>query len=194
MLKSQSTISKIVSALRIVKPRMRKRFMLIYFLLESPSLLLCLLLINFISTNTSGVWSLWLPEHMLHKYFPSQFIWEVFFHARISSQPLFHLKNPTMQDFYRSFNRDCELVSQLPIILILQYVFIRMSIASYVFRIVYCGLMGRQYVECFAYDGLSDTDRKEKPVCQEKDSINPAGFKLTGYFFVHFQNKNLEKE
>lgn len=53
---------------------------------------------------------------MLHKYFPSQFIWEVFFHARISSQPLFHLKNPTMQDFYRSFNRDCELVSQLPII------------------------------------------------------------------------------
>lgn len=131
---------------------------------------------------------------MLHKYFPSQFIWEVFFHARISSQPLFHLKNPTMQDFYRSFNRDCELVSQLPIILILQYVFIRMSIASYVFRIVYCGLMGRQYVECFVYDGLSDTDRKEKPVCQEKDSINPAGFKLTGYFFVHFQNKNLEKE
>lgn len=69
-----------------------------------------------------------------------------------------------------------------------------MSIASYVFRIVYCGLMGRQYVECFVYDGLSDTDRKEKPVCQEKDSINPAGFKLTGYFFVHFQNKNLEKE
>ncbi len=135
-----------------------------------------------------------MPEHMLHKYFPSQFIWEVFFHARISSQPLFHLKNPTMQDFYRSFNRDCELVSQLPIILILQYVFIRMSIASYVFRIVYCGLMGRQYVECFVYDGLSDTDRKEKPVCQEKDSINPAGFKLTGYFFVHFQNKNLEKE
>ena len=58
-----------------------------------------------------------------------------------------------------------------------------MSIASYVFRIVYCGLMGRQYVECFVYDGLSDTDRKEKPVCQEKDSINPAGFKLTGYFF-----------
>ena len=56
-----------------------------------------------------------MPEHMLHKYFPSQFIWEVFFHARISSQPLFHLKNPTMQDFYRSFNRDCELVSQLPI-------------------------------------------------------------------------------
>ena len=52
---------------------------------------------------------------MLHKYFPSQFIWEVFFHARISSQPLFHLKNPAMQDFYRSFNRDCELVSQLPI-------------------------------------------------------------------------------
>jgi len=51
---------------------------------------------------------------MLHKYFPSQFIWEVFFHARISSQPLFHLKNPAMQDFYRSFNRDCELVSQLP--------------------------------------------------------------------------------
>ena len=99
-----------------------------------------------------------------------------------------------MQDFYRSFNRDCELVSQLPIILILQYVFIRMSIASYVFRIVYCGLMGRQYVECFVYDGLSDTDRKEKPVCQEKDSINPAGYKLTGYFFVHFQNKNLEKE
>ena len=42
----------------------------------------------------------------------------------------------------------------------LQYVFIRMSIASYVFRIVYCGLMGRQYVECFVYDGLSDTDRK----------------------------------
>ena len=65
---------------------------------------------------------------------------------------------------------------------------------KYVFRIVYCGLMGRQYVECFVYDGLSDTDRKEKPVCQEKDSINPAGFKLTGYFFVHFQNKNLEKE
>lgn len=54
--------------------------------------------------------------------------------------------------------------------------------------------MGRQYVECFVYDGLSDTDRKEKPVCQEKDSINPAGFKLTEYFFVHFQNKNLEKE
>ena len=52
---------------------------------------------------------------MLHKYFPSQFIWEVFFYARISSQPLFHLKNPAMQDFYRSFNRDCELVSQLPI-------------------------------------------------------------------------------
>ena len=52
---------------------------------------------------------------MLHKYFPSQFIWEVFLHARISSQPLFHLKNPAMQDFYRSFNRDCELVSQLPI-------------------------------------------------------------------------------
>ena len=48
----------------------------------------------------------------------------------------------------------------------MQYVFIRMSIASYVFRIVYCGLMGRQYVECFVYDGLSDTDRKEKPVCQ----------------------------
>ena len=57
-----------------------------------------------------------MPEHMLHKYFPSQFIWEVFFHARISSQPLFHLKNPAMQDFYRSFNRDCELVSQLPTI------------------------------------------------------------------------------
>jgi len=54
---------------------------------------------------------------MLHKYFPSQFIWEVFFHARISSQPLFHLKNPAMQDFYRIFNRDCELVSQLPIYL-----------------------------------------------------------------------------
>ena len=85
-------------------------------------------------------------------------------------------------------------LSPFLIILILQYVFIRMSIASYVFRIVYCGLMGRQYVECFVYDGLSDTDRKEKPVCQEKDSINPAGFKLTGYFFVHFQNKNLEKE
>lgn len=85
-------------------------------------------------------------------------------------------------------------ISPFLIILILQYVFIRMSIASYVFRIVYCGLMGRQYVECFVYDGLSDTDRKEKPVCQEKDSINPAGFKLTGYFFVHFQNKNLEKE
>lgn len=49
-------------------------------------------------------------------------------------------------------------------------------------------------MECFVYDGLSDTDRKEKPVCQEKDSINPVGFKLTGYFFVHFQNKNLEKE
>ena len=62
-----------------------------------------------------------------------------------------------------------------------------MSIASYVSRIVYCGLMGRQYVVCFVYDGLSDTDRKEKPVCQEKDSINPAGFKLTGYFFVHLR-------
>ncbi len=58
---------------------------------------------------------------MLHKYFPSQFIWEVFFHARISSQPLFHLKNPAMQDFYRSFNRDCELVSQLPIQYLLFY-------------------------------------------------------------------------
>ena len=74
------------------------------------------------------------------------------------------------------------------------HTYIAIRIYTYVFRIVYCGLMGRQYVECFVYDGLSDTDRKEKPVCQEKDSINPAGFKLTGYFFVHFQNKNLEKE
>lgn len=55
---------------------------------------------------------------MLHKNFPSQLIWEVFFHAQISSQPLFHLKNPAMQDFYRIFNQDCELVSQLPIVFI----------------------------------------------------------------------------
>lgn len=26
----------------------------------------------------------------------------------------FHLKNPAMQDSYRIFNQDCELVSQLP--------------------------------------------------------------------------------
>ena len=32
--------SKIVATLRIVRPRIRKRFMLIYFLPESPSLLL----------------------------------------------------------------------------------------------------------------------------------------------------------
>ena len=53
--------------------------------------------------------------------------------------------------------------------------------------------MGRQYVECFVYDGLSDTDRKEKPICQEKDSINPAGFKLTGYFLSIFRTKTLKK-
>ena len=60
----------------------------------------------------------------------------------------------------------------------------------------YCILWsdGKAICGVLCYDGLSDTDRKEKPVCQEKDSINPAGFKLTGYFFVHFQNKNLEKE
>ena len=52
----------------------------------------------------------------IHIIFSSQFIWEVFFHTRISSHPLFHLKNPAMQDFYRIFNRDCELVSQLPIL------------------------------------------------------------------------------
>ena len=69
-----------------------------------------------------------------------------------------------------------------------------MSIASYVFRIVYCGLMGRQYVECFVYDGLSDTDRKEKPVCQEKDSINPAGFKPTGYILPISEQKTLKKD
>ena len=79
------------------------------------------------------------------------------------------------------------------------HTYIAIRIYTYVncfvcFCIAYCSLTGRQYVECFVYDGLSDTDRKEKPVCQEKDSINPAGFKLTGYFFVHFQNKNLEKE
>lgn len=54
-LKSQSTISKIVSALQIVKHRMRKHFMLIYCLQELPSLLLCLSLIRFINTNTSEV-------------------------------------------------------------------------------------------------------------------------------------------
>ena len=37
------------------KTQNEKRFMLIYFLLESPSLLLCLSLIKFISTITSGV-------------------------------------------------------------------------------------------------------------------------------------------
>ena len=48
----KSIISRIVFALRIVKPRMRKLSMLIYSLQESPSLLLCSLLIRFISTNT----------------------------------------------------------------------------------------------------------------------------------------------
>ena len=28
--------------------------------------------------------------------------------------PASHLKNPALQDFYRIFNQDCELVSQLP--------------------------------------------------------------------------------
>ena len=48
----KSIISRIVFALRIVKPRMRKHSMLIYSLQESPSLLMCSLLIRFISTNT----------------------------------------------------------------------------------------------------------------------------------------------
>jgi len=52
MLKN-SIISKIVSALRIVKPRMRKHFMLSYFLQRSHNLLPSSLLIRFISTNTS---------------------------------------------------------------------------------------------------------------------------------------------
>ncbi|EEG92994.1 hypothetical protein ROSEINA2194_03165 [Roseburia inulinivorans DSM 16841] len=52
MLKNQSTISKIVSALRIVKPRTKKRFMLIYFLQESHNLLRYLLQIKSISINT----------------------------------------------------------------------------------------------------------------------------------------------
>lgn len=52
---NQSTISRIVSVLQTVKPRMSKHFMLIYFLQESPSLLLYLLLIRFISNNTFGV-------------------------------------------------------------------------------------------------------------------------------------------
>ena len=51
----KSIISRIVFALRIVKPRMRKHFMLIYSLQELPSLLLFSLLIRFISTNTFGV-------------------------------------------------------------------------------------------------------------------------------------------
>ena len=32
--------------------------------------------------------------------------------------PAFHLKNPEMQDAYRIFNQNCELVSQLPNILL----------------------------------------------------------------------------
>ena len=43
------------SALRIVKPRMKKHFTLICFLQESPNLLLFSLLIRFINTNTSEV-------------------------------------------------------------------------------------------------------------------------------------------
>ena len=54
-LKNQSTISRIVSALRIVKRRMKKLFMLIYFLRESHSLLPYLLRIKFININTYGV-------------------------------------------------------------------------------------------------------------------------------------------
>lgn len=41
---------------------------------------------------------------------------------------------------------------------------------------------------------LTQTGKKSQYVRRRIDSINPAGFKLTGYFFVHFQNKNLEKE
>lgn len=52
---NQSTISRIVSALRIVKRRMKKLFMLIYFLRESHSLLPYLLRIKFININTYGV-------------------------------------------------------------------------------------------------------------------------------------------
>ena len=52
---------------------------------------------------------------MLHKYFPSQFIWEVFWSCPNLETLTFHLKNPALQDSYRIFSRDCELVSQLPI-------------------------------------------------------------------------------
>ena len=52
----------------------------------------------------------------IHTIFSSQFIWEVFWSCPYLETPTFHLKNSTMQDSYRIFYRDCELVSQLLII------------------------------------------------------------------------------
>ena len=50
----------------------------------------------------------------IHIIFSSQSIWEVFFSCLILISPAPHFKNPALQDSYRIFNQDCELVSQLP--------------------------------------------------------------------------------
>ena len=52
----------------------------------------------------------------IHKICSSQFIWEVLWSCLNLETSAFYLNNPAMQDYYRIFNQDCELVSQLPII------------------------------------------------------------------------------
>ena len=55
--------------------------------------------------------------------FSSQSIWEVFLSCLILISPASHLRNPALQDSYRIFNQDCELVSQLPIVYLKYFIF-----------------------------------------------------------------------
>lgn len=52
----------------------------------------------------------------IHIIFSSQSIWEVFLSYLNLMSPTSHLMNLALQDSYRIFNQDCELVSQLPIL------------------------------------------------------------------------------
>ena len=62
----------------------------------------------------------------IHIIFSSQSIWEVFLSYLNLMSPASHLTNLALQDSYRIFNQDCELVSQLPIVKALRSLCVRL--------------------------------------------------------------------